>query len=129
MPRNAYAAASLMAIALLISACEDKGATPPPPSMAGDWIVTNVTSNVESLLELDHRGDNLSGFWHPGELSIRVTGHTTPSNEFTLTGQSNNRTYVFDAEANDGLSRFAGSLSVYDVRGDRVSLQMISGRR
>jgi|GEM_PF-3509875 len=118
-----------MAISLAISACEDKGATPPPPSLAGDWTVTNETSRVESLLELDHRGDNLTGFWHPGVLSIRVTGHITSSNEFRLTGQSNNRTYVFDAEANDGLSRFAGSLSVYDVRGDRVSLQMISGRR
>ena len=129
MTRKTFRIAALLAMTLLIAACDDKGATPPPPSLEGDWIVTNEVSGVESLLELDQTDDNLAGFWHFGQQLVRVTGRITPSNEFNLTGKSNNLTHVFNAEANDGLSRFSGTLSAYDVRGDRVSLQMISGRR
>lgn len=133
MIRNVAMTATLrmtwLALTLAIGACSEKGVQPQPPTLEGDWIITNGSSGVETRLELEQRDNNLTGFWHQTQLSIRVTGRITPSNELSLTGQASNRTYVFNAEANDGLSRFSGTLSVFDVRGDRVSLHMISGRR
>jgi len=130
-PRAGAVRALSLLIALVgpFAGCSDEGVDPAPPNMEGDWIVHNETTGVETLLELDQDDRSLTGFWHRGGISIRVTGDITPTNEFDLSGQVNSDTIIFNAEANDGYSRFSGSISVYDVRGDRKSLQMVTGRR
>ena len=119
----------VLTLVLTLSACTDKGVAPPLPTLDGDWIVTNEANGVKTLLELNQNGDNLTGYWHPTDRSILVTGRINASNEFNLTGRTGNQSYVFNAEANDSFSRFSGRLGVFDTRGQRVSLQMISGRR
>ncbi|HEX7880396.1 MAG TPA: hypothetical protein VF720_13355 [Candidatus Eisenbacteria bacterium] len=118
----------LLLLPPLLAGCS-KGVDPAPPNMEGDWTIHNEATGVETILELDQDGTTLSGSWHRASSTIRVTGEITPTNEFDLTGRSNNDTIVFNAEANDGFSRFTGTVSVYDVRGDRRSLQDVTGRR
>jgi len=129
MPRGAFGAVVILALTLGIVACTDKGVAPPLPTLDGDWIVTNEANGVKTLLELRQKDANLTGYWHRTSAPIFVTGRINASNEFNLTGRTGNQTYVFNAEANDTFSRFSGRLSVFDTRGQRVSLQMISGRR
>jgi hypothetical protein len=126
IPRAARFAAILLLG--LLDACT-QGVDPEPPTLEGEWRITNLATDAVTTLELDQRDDGLTGFWNRGGQAIRVSGTIEPTNEFSLSGMANNQTYVFGAEANDGLSRFEGTLTVYDVRGDVVSRQMIRGER